>query len=96
MGFAQCLGTLESRTPAEIGRIPSGIKIIICSRILSIWKSVGKMTDLRAIAVHSKIPDKLEDQHIIVDESAISEIVDAASLTEQDRVLEIGGGPGET
>lgn len=44
--------------------------------------------------MHSKIPDKLEDQHIIVDESVIDRIVNAASLTEHDSVLEIGGGPG--
>ena len=41
-----------------------------------------------------KIPDKIKEQHIIVDESAISKIVNAASLTEHDGVLEIGGGPG--
>ncbi len=40
------------------------------------------------------IPDKLKDQHIIVDQSVISRIVSAAALTRQDRVLEIGGGPG--
>ena len=44
--------------------------------------------------MHSKIPDKLEDQHIIVDESVIGKIISAASLTGQDSVLEIGGGPG--
>ncbi len=42
----------------------------------------------------NKIPDKIKEQHIIVDESAISKIVNAASLTEHDGVLEIGGGPG--
>lgn len=44
--------------------------------------------------MHSKIPDKLEDQHIIVDESVINKIVNAASLTGKDKVLEIGGAPG--
>ena len=42
----------------------------------------------------NKIPDKIKDQHIIVDKSVIGKIVNAASLTEHDSVLEIGGGPG--
>ena len=40
------------------------------------------------------IPDKLKDQHIIVDQSVIGMIISAAALTKQDRVLDIGGGPG--
>ena len=42
----------------------------------------------------NKIPDKIKDQHIIVDKSVIGKIVNAASLTGHDSVLEIGGGPG--
>ena len=42
----------------------------------------------------NKIPDKIKDQHIIVDKSVIGKIVNAASLTEHDSVLEIGSGPG--
>ena len=42
----------------------------------------------------NKIPDKIKDQHIIVDKSVMSKIANAASLTEHDSVLEIGGGPG--
>ena len=42
----------------------------------------------------NKIPDKIKDQHIIVDKSVISKIANAASLTEHDSVLEIGSGPG--
>ena len=42
----------------------------------------------------NKIPDKIKDQHIIVDKSIISKIANAASLTEHDSVLEIGSGPG--
>ncbi len=42
----------------------------------------------------NKIPDKIKDQHIIVDKSVMSKIANAASLTEHDSVLEIGSGPG--
>ena len=37
----------------------------------------------------NKIPDKIKDQHIIVDKSIISKIANAASLTEHDSVLDV-------
>ena len=40
------------------------------------------------------MPDKIKDQHIIVDKSVIGKIANAASLAKNDSVLEIGGGPG--
>ena len=36
-----------------------------------------------------KIPDKIKDQHIIVDKSVIGKIANAASLAGHDSVLEI-------
>ncbi len=44
--------------------------------------------------MYTIVPDKLKNQHILVDPAVISEVVRAASPTKQDRVLEIGGGSG--
>jgi 16S rRNA (adenine1518-N6/adenine1519-N6)-dimethyltransferase len=40
------------------------------------------------------IPNKNKDQHIMLDSGINEQVVDAASIIDSDKILEVGGGPG--
>lgn len=44
--------------------------------------------------MHATLPDKTKDQHILIGKAAIKELLEASDLTTDDRVLDIGAGPG--
>lgn len=45
-------------------------------------------------SLHTRLPDKTKDQHILIGKAAIKKLLEASDLTANDRVLDIGAGPG--